>query len=188
LRAAASCGLACALLLLMGCPHKKGAGTGVSNPETPPPTMTYTHRETVTRLPDGETAVHNQACGCTVAVPQGWIAYRVDSDPTSIVRLEHTEPPVMRVEVFLGDERVPGPGEGFLDRGPYLPGDVEQQVTVWTVDDSGEPDIRRFGVMLPGEGVPVVVEGWLPYEDFEPAKRALDVVIQGIVFSDGLMP
>ena len=185
---AVACGLVCAALLITGCPHKRGAGAGVATSETPAPTVSYIHRETVTRLPEGETAVYDPDCGCTVAVPQGWIAYRVESDPTSIVRLEHNQPPVMRVEVFHGDERVPGPGEGFLDMGPYLPGDDGQQVTVWTVDEGGEPQIRRLGVMLPGEGVPVVVEGWLPYEDFEPAKRALDVVIKGIVFSNGVMP
>jgi len=171
------------VLMLGGCVPKqaKVASTPV---EPPKPMAVATHTETVTRLPDGE-PVHDPSCRCTVEVPSGWIAYRVESDPSSVVRLEHVDPPVMTVEVFHGDERVPAEDEGFLDRGPYLPGGDERVVTVWTVDEPGEPDVRRFGVMLPTDPLPVVVEGWLPQQDFEPAKRAFDAVIQGITFDGG---
>ncbi len=169
------------------CAHRRGGGEDVAPAATPAPVATYTHTETVTRLPD-EQPVHDPGCRCTVPVPQGWIAYRVESDPTSVVRLERREPPVMTVEVFRGDERVPEGDGAFLDRGPYLPTGDDREVTVWTVDEPGEPPVRRFGVMVPTAGEPLVIEGWLPHEDFEPAKRALDAVIVGITFDDGALP
>ena len=170
--------------VLFGC-HRNGppsAQTSMTGTQLVPSTVEYV--ESATRLAAGE-PVFDPESGCQVDVPDGWIPWKVGADPSMVVRLERPGPYPLRVEVYRGRERVPEGGEGFFDRGPYLAGAWEDQVVaVWSRTDPELPGVRQMGVLL-SEGVrEVVVEGWLPDEEFEAAKRAFDAVVQGTTFVD----
>ncbi len=169
--------------LLAGCPHngRNGAGGAVLPPARPPiDPQRITPVASITRLPvDGPV----RDGGIEVPVPDGWAAYRLDADPEMVVRLERATPPAMRIEVHRGSDRAPAGDEQFFDRGRYLGnGRTEEVVGVWADRDPNRDDVWRFGVLLQQGSRSAVVEGWIPEEDFEAAKRAFDAVVEGTVF------
>jgi len=138
--------------------------------------------EAATRL-TGQGPVFDPESGCQVDVPEGWTRWRVDALPSLVVRLEREGTHPLRIEVHRGRERLPDGGEGFFDRGRYLEGAWEDQVVaVWSDADPERPGTRHVGVLLSDRGRDVVVEGWLPGEEFEAAKRAFDAVVLGTTF------
>jgi hypothetical protein len=173
------------LALLLGCPHNGRNGTGgpLLPPTRPPidpgrlsPVASITRLPTEGPVSDG---------GIEVPIPDGWAAYRLDADPAMIVRLERAAPPAMRIEVHRGSDRVPDGGEQFFDRGRYLGnGRADEVVGVWADRDDERQDRWCFGVLLQSDGRSVVIEGWIPEEDFEAAKRAFDGVVEGTRFLD----
>ena len=178
-----------ALGLVLGCPQVRRPAEATGRPPSRPPVPTsalVSLTSTKSFLPAGEPVV-DDGCGCSVPVPDGWSAYRVDGDPTLIVRLERTSPPAMRIEIHRGDERAPNGNERFFDRGPYLDGSGAA-VRVWADRDPDRPDVRRFGVLLQDSGRAAVALGWIPDEDFEAAKRAFDGVVGGIAFTGESVP
>ena len=148
----------------------------------PPVQSKIEYVESATRLATGAPVIDPES-GCHVNVPEGWIPWQVHSQPSMVVRLERPGPRPLRVEVYRGRERVPEGGEGFFDRGPYLDGVWQGQVVaVWSSADPDHPGVRRMGVLLADGGREIVVEGLLPDEEFEAAKRAFDAVVSGTTF------
>jgi len=139
-------------------------------------------------LPEGEPVVDAES-GVQVPVPEGWAAYRTQDDPTLVVRLERAAPPAMRIDVHRGSERAPDGSERFFDRGPYLGnGRSDDVVGVWADRDPERPGTWRFGVLLQDNGHSAVIEGWLPDEDFEAAKRSFDALVEATRFTQGETP
>jgi len=149
------------------------------------PEASYVAVETISRVPAGEDVL-DEACGCRVPVPDGWSAWRVLSDPTSVVRMELPGPPDLRVEVHRGGDRVPERGEGFFDRGRYLNGTrSDEVVAVWSSRSDAVPGTRHMGVLLQDGDRQVVIEGWIPEDLFESSKRAFDALVAGTTFTGG---
>ncbi|MDP7114923.1 MAG: hypothetical protein QGH45_23315 [Myxococcota bacterium] len=178
---------ACVLFvaLLTSCPHNGRNGTGGPLlPPTRPPIDPgrLTPVASITRLPTDGPVSDGVV---EVPIPGGWAAYRLDADPTMVVRLERATPPAMRIEVHRGSDRVPDGSEQFFDRGRYLGnGRADEVVGIWADRDDERRDVWRFGVLLQSSGRSVVIEGWIPEEDFEAAKRAFDAVVEGTRFID----
>jgi len=128
----------------------------------------------------------DESSGSKIHVPDGWLLYRVNTDPDSIVRLVRDTPPRLLIEIWRGTERVPDGGEGFFDRGPYLNnGETTTPVAVWTNDKAGYEEFWRVGVLLQRGGTSLVVEGQIPEEDFEAGKRAFDALVRAIELENG---
>ena len=129
----------------------------------------------------------DDSSGCVIHIPDGWLAYRVNTDPDSIVRLVRETPPRLLIEIWRGTERVPDGGEGFFDRGPYLNnGQTTTPVAVWTIEKVGHEEFWRVGVLLQRGGTSLVVEGQIPEVDFEAGKRAFDALVRDIELENGI--
>ena len=185
-------GLPLSVLLLLaiagGCPSGKGTRDGGAGPPPVRPPIDpgrISSVETRVPLPAGEPVVDDQS-GVRVPVPEGWAAYQLDSVPSLVVRLERAAPPAMRIDVHRGSDRAPDGSERFFDRGPYLGnGRSEDVIGVWAERDPQRPGTWRFGVLLQDNGRSAVIEGWLPDEDFEAAKRSFDALVEATHFVEG---
>jgi len=167
---------------LLGCPRASLNPEAAAIARTTSVPVSLEFVESAIRLPAG-TPVLDPGGGVRVDVPEGWVPWRVESIPSMLVRLERPGLPPLRVEVHRGRDRLPEGGEGFFDRGYYVGGVWEDQVVaVWSDVDPDRPGARHMGVLLSDGGDEVVIESWLPDEEFEAAKRAFDAVVQGTTF------
>ena len=170
------------VLLLVGCPREHAAPVVQTPAAAASPGRSAAQlAEAVVELPPGQ-AVTDPECGCSVVVPEGWRAWRVDTDPELVVRLVRNASPPLRVEVRRGTSRVPDGSEVFFDRGPYLEGQPDRTVTVWSHHESDGS--RLMGVLIQQGSRAVVVEGWIPDDEFEAAKRAFDAVVASTEFTN----
>lgn len=168
-------------VLSVACPRSRQvpAVTVASIGET---AVAYEAVEAVSRLPDDPT-LFDADCGCRVDVPPGWERWQVHTDESMIVRLQRSSPVPFRIEITRGTGRVPEGGEQFFDRGHYLAGDREgETVAVWSRAEPDQPGVRYMGVLLEKGDRDVVVEGWIPEEEFEASKRAFDAVVMATTF------
>jgi hypothetical protein len=166
------------LLVLTGCPRSREPSVDPSV-GTAPLRSTVQLAEAITELPSGHPVV-DSSTGCRVEVPEGWRAWRVDTDPDLVVRLVRNAPPPLRVEVHRGTSRVPSGAEVFFDRGPYLEDQPGRTVAVWSYHEADGS--RLMGVLLQDGSRSVVVEGWIPDDEFEAAKRAFDAIVTSTTF------
>lgn len=171
--------LAVILLLVPGCPRTRNGSGESAVPGATPFRSAAQMAEAITELPAGQAVVDHE-CGCRVDVPAGWRAWRVDTDPDLVVRLVRNASPPLRVEVHRGTARVPDGGEVFRDRGPYLEGEPDRTVTVWSYHEADGS--RLMGVLIQEDSGALVVEGWLPDDEFEAAKRAFDTIVASTAF------
>ncbi len=173
---------ACALVLpAPGCVHRARLPQGAQEIVVPPPPVaTAVDVERVTPLGDADPVIDDR-CSCAVDVPPGWAAFRVDGQRGDGIRLVRDAPPPMTVDVWFGADHVPEDAAAFFDRGPYLgeSGRLDT-VAVWTLTDMDRPGGRRFGALLQRGRQSVVVDGWIPEEEFEAGKRAFDAIVAGI--------
>lgn len=179
------------LALVAGCPPGKTVREGGSGRPPIRPSIDPARIPSVAStipLPQGQPVLDPET-GVQVPVPDGWAAYTLEDDPTLIVRLERAVPPAMRIEVHRGSDRVPNGNERFFDRGPYLGnGRSDDVVGVWADRDPARPGTWLFGVLIQRNGRSAVVEGWLPDEDFEAAKRSFDALVEATGFVEGEAP
>lgn len=166
------------LLALAGCPHGRAPAADPALDAAPTRSMAQL-AEAITELPPGQPVV-DPTSGCRVEVPEGWRAWQVDTDPDLVVRLVRSAPPPLRVEVHRGTSRVPDGSEVFFDRGPYLEDQPDRIVAVWSYHEADGS--RLMGILLQDGGRSVVLEGWIPDDEFEAAKRAFDAIVSSTTF------